>query len=449
MSFRIAATCLPLGLLLLASPLLAQEYQESEDTAARSADEIDESLGTLGRVMQRGDPRVIFRDIDDWRKDRGPFLRDGVIEYNFRTYYFEADREQVEPATWAAGGELAYRSGRWRDFLSVGASWYSSYKLSGNSDSPASLLLDNDGDNISVIGQAYVELHWKGLAGKFYRQELAMPYINRFDNRMVPNTYEAYLVGREGSNFDFVVGQVDKIKRRSDGSFISMSEAVGVDEADKGVTVTGFRWGTGQDRANIGAINQWTKDIFNTFYVEGNLTPRLGERFGLKLSAQYSDQRSTGDELIGDFETNTWGVRVVNSIGSFVTRLAFTQTDEGGTILNPYGGKPTYLAMMVRNFDRANEKAWRAGASYHFNRFGLKDVSAQFDVVKGRNAIGSDTGLPLPDQSEYDYTLDYKPSSGPLEGFWLRARYAEVREKGEGKVTDELRIILNYTLPIL
>jgi hypothetical protein len=71
------------------------------------------------------------------------------------------------------------------------------------------------------------------------------------------------------------------------------------------------------------------------------------------------------------------------------------------------------------------------------------------NVVKGRHAQLPLTGLKLRDQSEYDYTVDYKPSSGPLEGFWLRTRYAKVREDGLGKVTDELRVILNYSLPIL
>ena len=427
----------------------AQEYQESEDAAPESAVEIDESLGTLGRVIRRGDPRVIFKNIDDWRKEQGPFLRDSALSYNFRTYYFDAFRQSTEPETWAAGGELAYKSGKWKDFLQLGVSWYGSWKLSGNSDSADGLLLDPEGEDISVIGQAYVTLEWRGLGARFYRQELNLPYLNRFDNRMIPNTFEAYLVGSDGPKFDFAVGQVDKIKLRNRDEFVDMSQAAGVPDVDRGVTVAAFRWGTESDTVNIGGTNQLTKDLYNTFYAEANITPPAWKRFGLKLSAQYTDQRSSGDELLGEFETNTWGVRLASSVGSFVTRFAFTQTDDGGTVLSPFGGKPTYLSMMVRDFDRANERAWRAGASYYFNRFGLKDVSVQFDAVRGSDAIDPVTGQPLRNQSEYDYTLDYKPTSGFLEGFWFRARYANVREKGLGKVTDELRIIVNYTLPIL
>ena len=76
-------------------------------------------------------------------------------------------------------------------------------------------------------------------------------------------------------------------------------------------------------------------------------------------------------------------------------------------------------------------------------------MSAQFDVVKGSDALDPSTGAPLADQSEYNYTLDYKPGSGPLEGLWLRARYAQVREDGRGKVDDQLRIIINYSIPFL
>ena len=39
--------------------------------------------------------------------------------------------------------------------------------------------------------------------------------------------------------------------------------------------------------------------------------------------------------------------------------------------------------------------------------------------------------------------------TGPFEGFWFRARYAKVRADGFGKVTDELRLIVNYSLSIL
>ena len=104
---------------------------------------------------------------------------------------------------------------------------------------------------------------------------------------------------------------------------------------------------------------------------------------------------------------------------------------------------------MLRDFDRANERAWRAGLSYRFDRLGLPGVSAFVNYGKGRHAVDPTTQQRLPDQSEYDYTVDFRPERGLLEGLWLRLRYARVDEDGNGEVADQIRLILNYELPVL
>jgi hypothetical protein len=427
---------------------LAAEYNLSEEPPPESIGEIDQSeISMMGEF--RRDPRVIFRPIDDWRKTKGPFLRDGQLKYNFRSYYYNAELTGIsEPSAWAWGGELAYNSGVWRDMLSVGASWYSSFDLSSNSDASDSRLFKGD-DSISVLGQAYVDLHWKGVTGRFFRQELDLPYINRFDNRMIPNTFEAYGLGKDDGPFEFVIAHVTKIKMRSADDFISMGEAAGIEDSDAGVTVGGVKWKSDTGNFDVGGMSQYTRNIFNTAYAEANWKKQFTQYLGLNVSGQYTDQRSVGNERLGDFDTDTWGVRMAGSYRYALLTVAFTQTDEGGRILSPYGGRPSYLSMMITDFDRANEKAWRVGLSYHFDRLGMPDVSTLVNVVKGRKARDSLTGGRLPDQTEYDYTLDYKPSKGALEGFWLRARYAKVRADGFGKITDELRLIVNYSLPIM
>lgn len=433
----------------LPQPAFAQEYQRAEQTAPTTVAEIDSSLGNIARDFVR-DPRAVFRPIEEWRKEQGPFFRDGQVKFDFRTYSFDATRApEQEPQSWAAGGQLNYRSGRWRDVLSVGASWYGSYEINGNDDAGGSALVQPNGDNISVIAQAFVELSRDGWIARFFRQELDLPYINRFDVRMLPNTFEAYGIGRETSNFRFLIGQVEKIKRRNDDEFVPMSVAAGVPDSDNGVTIGGFEWAPGDRNFTIGATSQYTKDLFNTFYTELNWDRKFGEDLGIKLSGQYTDQRSVGQDLLGDFSTSTWGARIATSYRYAVVRLAFTQTGDGAGIRSPYGGRPSYLSLMIRDFDRPNERAWRGGLSYHFDRLGLPDLSAFINFAKGRQARDPDTLERLPDQTEYNYTIDYRPKRGILNGLWLRLSYAHVDEDGAGKVADEIRVIANYDLPIL
>jgi hypothetical protein len=40
-------------------------------------------------------------------------------------------------------------------------------------------MLQLNGDNISTLGQAYLEVNWKGLIDRLYRQTLDAPYLNK------------------------------------------------------------------------------------------------------------------------------------------------------------------------------------------------------------------------------------------------------------------------------
>ena len=309
-------------------------------------------------------------------------------------------------------------------------------------------MLQLNGDNITTLGQAYLEFSWKDLVGRVYRQTLDIPYLNRNDSRMIPNTFEAYGIGREGSNLDFIVGYVDKVKLRNREDFISMGEAAGVEGDDTGTRLLGLLWKPPETGFDWGATIQRTPDILQLIYTEANLK-REHKGLGLLAAAQYTHQKGIGRDLLGKFKTNAWGVRFSTSYRNAVLGIAFTQTDDGATISSPFGGRPGYTSSMLRNFDRANEKATRLSLSYHFDSIGLPDWSANIRYTRGKDAIEETSLLQLGDTREADYTLDYKPENGPLRGLWFRVRYAQPREKGGGAVSKQLRIILNYTFSVM
>ena len=419
-------------LIAMSFNLNAAEYQTAEKTAPRSVEEIDGTLSNVSNQIRfyRG---PVTRAIDDWRKSKGPYLRDGHVQFNFRTMDFRTDIIDIaEINAWAAPGEVAYRSGKWKDFLTVAASVYGSYELSGNENAGGSGMLQLNGDNITTLGQAYLELNWKGLIGRFYRQTLDLPYMNKNDSRMIPNTFEAYGLGREGTSLDFLVGYVDKIKLRNSEDFISMGDAAGVAGDDTGTRLFGFIWRPPETGFDWGATVQRTPDILQLFYTEANWKQTY-KGLGLLAAAQYTHQKGIGQDLLGEFKTNARGVRFSTSYRTAVLGVAFTKTDTGATIESPFGGRPGYTSSMLRNFDRANEKAVRLSLSYHFDVIGLPDWSANVRYTRGKDALNTDSLIPLGDSRETDYTLDYKPESGRLRGFWFRVRYAQLREDGVGK----------------
>ena len=83
-----------------------------------------------------------------------------------------------------------------------------------------------------------------------------------------------------------------------------------------------------------------------------------------------------------------------------------------------------------------------------FAGFGWKGLSGFINYGSGdtpdsgRNASN--------DQEELDFTIDFKPPEGFLQGFWLRARAAFVDQQGPGaRDLADYRLILNYELPLL
>ena len=140
----------------------------------------------------------------------------------------------------------------------------------------------------------------------------------------------------------------------------------------------------------------------------------------------------------------------LSSYRSATLTLAFSSTDDGAGIRNPYGGYPGYLSLMIKSFNRADEDAWLVGASYDFERIGVPGLSSFINYARGDTPDSGSNASP--DEQELDITVDYRFQSELLKGLWLRARAAFVDQEndvaGAGDVND-LRVILNYELPIL
>lgn len=430
---------------LMASPVAATEpeYLATEGPAPESVEQV-EAPTQAGFAPEAPVRRGLF---GLRRKLEGlpPFWSDSSVEVNLRSYYLERQNQDApDNLGWAAGGSFEYQSGWWRERLKLGAVAYTSQKLLGPKDKDGTLLLRPGQRSFSVLGQAYLEGRLEDqIRFRLYRQTFNLPYVNAQDNRMVPNTFEAYTVGRKGSGrLDFVVAHLTKMKTRNSNKFVSMSEAAGLQGTDKGLTMAGTYYPLGEN-AGIGFIDQYAWDFMNTAYAEGYAAWKVTEDAGLRVSLQYTDQRSVGDELGGDFDTDVFGASVDLSYRSAVLSLAFTTTDNGSDIRSPFGGYPGYVSMMVKDFDRAGEKAWLLGLSYDFGKLGLEGLSASVKYGRGDAPDFS------PDQEELDITLDYRPGQGRLSGLWLRLRAAWVDQHGAGaQDLKDYRVILNYAVPI-
>ena len=362
---------------------------------------------------------------------------------HLRSYYFDQESLAGDASTAGAlGGWAGLRSPWWGDTVQFGVVGYTSQRLYGPEDKSGTLLLQSDQDAINVIGLAWAAVRFAGQTFTAYRQLINRPFINPQDNRMVPNTFEAYTLSGAAGDFDYTGGYIDKIKNRDSDRFVSMSRDAGGSSSNEGVYFAGADWDFMKD-GRIRADLQYGVDVYNTFYIDGKLPIELGERTRLTLGAQYFPQRSVGDAQIGDFSTWGAGIQAHVAHGPFGAYLAFTRTGSDFATQNPYGDHPSYLNQQEVAFNSAGERAWGLGGSVDFARFGAPGLSASVAYASGRDRQANGSGAPLPDRYETDLRSDYRfGKEHPLAGLVITLRYAWLREGGASQ--PQARVIVNY-----
>ena len=238
-------------------------------------------------------------------------------------------------------------------------------------------------------------------------------------------------------------GYLSKIKARNSDEFVPMSVDAGA-TVNRGVYVAGANFT--QKDYSLGAINYYSQDIIDIFYTEAKYALALGRGTKLKVAAQYANQTSTGnDYLTGDeFSAHQWGLKGDLGLGPAVLTLAFTDTANGVTMQNPWGGYPGYTHVQVENFNRSNESAVILRALYDFSGLGAQGFSAYMLWVHG-----SGVASPNFNEDEADLNLQWTPDkSHALRGMSFRMRYAYVTQRGGGDpAINEFRLIVNYDFP--
>ena len=447
-----------LVLLILAvtvSLVRAQDVIDQEEPIPSSVDEV---ILPMDRSFIEKIPRPgFFPWLKEELKDTPSFFRDTKLDNNLRNFYFRRDKfDSSISEAWAQGGALAYKSGWLLDRLMIGTTFYWSEDLYGPTDRDGTLLLEPGQRGYSVVGQLYGRVKaFEDHTLNLYRYEYNTPYIGKNDNRMTPNTFEGYtLTGAFGGKdntpgFNYGIGYITKIKERNSDEFVSMSQDAGA-TVKRGVGVVGGRFTKG--KFSLGAIDYYSDDIINIFYTESSYTFPITEEIGGLLALQFTDQRSTGDELLKgrSFEGNQVGVRGDVSYRNAVFTLGYTNSFQEEDMQSPWSGYPGFTSVQVQDFNRAEEEAVIAKVSYNFSRLGLEDVTAYALFVHGWGRVDPSTKVGVPDENEFNVDLQWRPTRSYLNGLSVRFRYARVEQyQGTEDNQDDFRVIINYDFSLL
>ncbi len=282
------------------------------------------------------------------------------------------------------------------------------------------------------------------------------PYINPFDIRMIPLTFEGIMLMPQDRGpdqaFDYMVSYLTRYKPLNETGFIPFSEGLGVAQ-DEGVLILGASYHA--NGWNVGFSNYWIKDILNTAYGEIDYFLPVGldgEGPSFRIGVNMLDQRTVGADLIAGapYDTYQASARLVASYAGFVFTFAASQTGSAASIKKPFGFGTSYSSLILTDFEQAGVRAAKLSLSYDFGTIGLEGVKVLVARGRGEGTASAANGG-FADQEETDFRFVYEPKRGRLAGLRLEVEYIDWQVPGLGSPSDDLdqfRVIANYKVPM-
>ncbi len=375
---------------------------------------------------------------------KGAFT-EGKIKGKSRTYYFERDydfrntRQDI-----ATGGMLYYTTGELHG-ISLGISFYTGQGMGLNNDDRdvyGLLAKDSDGDheNFTVVGESYIKADFRNTVIKLGRQELDLPWVNTDDNRLTPQSTNAYtLINNSIPDLELLVSHITRMRGKASESFVSMTEYAEV-PGSRAVSTIGLTY-KGIKNLEIHLWDFHAYDYISNLYMKSTYTREIEDLFTWHVTGQYLKQQATGDRLGGATDSYMYGLEAgIETHGFDISLVGSAIGDDD--IMYPWG-HDFLVSAVINDLYEAEGKGMRAVLAYDFSEIGIpgliaKAAYADFDTPdSGANAS--------PDLRETDLDLRYK-FHGYLDGLGIRTRYGIVDQDeslgGEGY--NDLRIQLTY-----
>jgi len=380
---------------------------------------------------------------------------DATVTFHVRSYYL--DRTNPSPpnnVAWAGGGWVGYETGWFFDVLRLGVVGYTSQPFAAPPGTDGTLLLAPRQLGYSVLGQAYGKLKLWGQEFTGYRQLINQPEVNPQDNRMTPNTFEAYTLGGTLGDFTYFAGYIANEKTRNETQFRNMAQVAGAPAGvSEGMILGGLTFAP-DDSFKARLSSYHVPEILTSGYADAAKMFSLTDDIDLRVSGQLMVQGSTGGHLLTGKAFSTWagGVDVDLLWGPLTLTAIYTQTGSAAAYRTPYGTWAGYTSMIVKDFNRANEGAAMVGIKFDLAAVKLPAFSLTTNVVFGNGALNAATRSALSTNNEYDFTLDYLFANSAvdwpkwLRPLWIRGRAALVDQYQNGGFTTirDYRVILNY-----
>ncbi len=215
-------------------------------------------------------------------------FENGKVYGNIRTMYAGYDYKtsaQNDIYSSAIGGSLKYELAELNGF-NAAAAFTMSHDIgfaTGDEGSKQNPELSSSEGKYTALSEAYLNYKYDSFNFRAGRQVIDTPLADSDDIRMIPNTFEAYIVTYEFSNFSFMAGKLQKWQGYDAGLDDGWVEA-----GEDGTWFGGVAYSDDMVEANAWYYN--ITKLTNAAYFDATLKYEINSNISTLASAQYLNE---------------------------------------------------------------------------------------------------------------------------------------------------------------
>ncbi|WP_281951043.1 OprD family outer membrane porin [Nitrosophilus kaiyonis] len=317
------------------------------------------------------------------------FANESFLDYylEIRGGYIYIDQKQdIDKKAFGIGGNIHFDT---KDFygFKAGVSLYTlqDFGLNPKKEEIAEEFYGEKRDGFSFVNEAYLSYQYKDTQIKAGRFLFDSPHADSDDIMMTPNFFEGYLI--KNSSFDNIIltlAHLNKMAGWENGAdikkFVNLNETLGIEEKTDGLSIAALEY----EKDNL-AFSIWgykLYDIANIFYIESSYGFSIND-LEINFALQFDRAKDSGESLMNDIDTKTFGAMIENSYKNFTLSLAYNKEFGDTGSMFSFGGGPFFTSMEDQTIDGVEDKdakSYNIGFDYGFDEYNFGLIYGKFEV---------------------------------------------------------------------
>ncbi len=378
----------------------------------------------------------------------GEFDQIEHTKLQIRAGYINLDsNKEINTNAFSIGGHAHFNTKRWQG-IKLGTSLYTVQDLGLQNSDPLRVnpdFFDIDKESFSLLAEAYIDAKWHKSKIKLGRQILDSPHADSDDIRMIPNYFNAYRIrNNDIENLTLHAGLIDKMAGWENGidssKFVDISQVLGLEEDTDGVYFIAGVY-EGVENLSLSLWHYYYDEIATVSYAEAGYNYNINQSLTLGLGLQYNTSTQGGKELLGEQNSNTFGLSVELDFKELgvTTLMAYNyEDDESGATTLSLGGGSFFTSMEDQTLDtmESSGTAWILGVAYNFEKLDINNLL--FGIAYGSFEAKDSS---LYHTTEVDAVVEYSIS----DKLSLSVAYASIDDKTQNNNDyNQFRIVTNY-----